>query len=124
MKKLVWFGVALLMMIVVPEAGAQTFTFEKISNELSLYQNYSDEFDPRGQTVQVIAINRFRLGWWFQAEFTADFNYDYDKADDWDYYLEVGVLKPLVGGLSVNYQRIEGTFVAEPTNQIGLRWTF
>ena len=123
MKKSVWFGVALLMLLIVPEVGAQTFTFEKISNELSLYQNYSDEFDTRGQTVQVIAINRFRLGWWFQTEFTADFNYDYLKVDRWDYYIEMGIVKPIIGGLSVNYQRIamDG---ADPTNQVGLRWTF
>jgi len=118
--------VAALLTLIAADADAQTFTFEKISNELSLYQNYSDEFNTRGQTVQVIAINRFHLGWWFQAEFTADFNYDYDpdRPKKWDYYLEVGILKQIVSGLSINYQRIEGTFVAKPTNQVGLRWTF
>lgn len=105
-------------------AHAQTFTFEKISNELSLYQNYTDELKTQGQTVQVISINRFRVGTWIQTEFTADFNYDYEKPGKWDYYLEIGILKPIIGGLSINYQRIEGTFVSKPTNQIGLRWTF
>ncbi len=114
----------LICLIRAASVEAQTFTFEKISNELSLYQNYTDDIYSRGQTVQVVAINRFQIGWWFQAEFTADFNYDYDKAKAWDYYLEFGVAKQLVGGLSVNYQRVEGTFVMEPTNQIGLRWTF
>ncbi len=106
------------------QVSAQTFTFEKISNELSVYQNYADDVHTRGQTVQVVSINRFRIGWWFQTEFTADFNHDYDKARAWDYYLEVGIVKPLFSGLSVNYQRVEGTFVTEPTNQVGLRWTF
>ena len=124
MSRLMLLLVAALLTLIAADADAQTFTFEKISNELSLYQNYTDEFNTRGQTVQVIAINRFRLGWWFQTEFTADFNYDYDKPNKWDYYLEVGILKRVIGGLSVNYQRIEGTFVAKPTNQVGLRWTF
>jgi hypothetical protein len=105
-------------------AQARAFTFEKISNELSLYQNYTDRATTRGQTVQVVAINRFQLGWWFQTEFAADFNYDYDKPNKWDYYYELGVMKSLVGGLSVNYQRVKGTFVTEPINQIGLRWRF
>jgi hypothetical protein len=121
--KSAWIAAALLLPCAV-QAPAQTFTFEKISNELSLYQNYSDEIDTRGQTVQVVAINRVRIGWWFQTEFTADFNYDYDKAKAWDYYLEIGIVKSLFRGLSINYQRIEGTFVAKPTNQVGLRWTF
>jgi len=103
---------------------AQTFAFQRISNELSLYQNYTDDIYTHGQTVQVVAINRFQIGWWFQAEFTADFNYDYDKHQAWDYYLEFGVVKPLFRGLSVNYQRVAGTFVVEPVNQVGLRWTF
>ena len=120
---LAWIAAALLVSCAM-QARAQTFTFEKISNELSLYQNYSDEINTRGQTVQVVAINRVRIGWWFQTEFTADFNYDYDKAKAWDYYLEIGIVKSLFSGLSINYQRIEGTFVAKPTNQIGLRWTF
>jgi len=121
--KLAWIAAVLLVSCAM-QARAQTFTFEKISNELSLYQNYSDEINTRGQTVQVVAINRVRIGWWFQTEFTADFNYDYDKAKAWDYYLEIGIVKSLFCGLSINYQRIEGTFVAKPTNQIGLRWTF
>ncbi len=120
---LAWIAAALLVSCAM-QARAQTFTFEKISNELSLYQNYSDEINTRGQTVQVVAINRVRIGWWFQTEFTADFNYDYDKAKAWDYYLEIGIVKSLFSGLSINYQRIEGTFVAKPTNQVGLRWTF
>jgi len=104
------------------EAGA--FTFEKISNELSLYQNYTNRVATRGQTVQVVAIDRFRLGWWFQTEFTADFNYDYDKPNRWDYYMELGILKQIAGRLSINYQHVKGTFVAEPVHQIGLRWRF
>lgn len=121
--KWTWITAAVFILTAV-SARAQTFTFEKISNELSLYQNYTDDIHTRGQTVQVVSINRFRIGWWFQTEFTADFNYDYDKAKAWDYYLEIGLVKSLFRGLSVNYQRIEGTFVAEPTNQVGLRWTF
>ena len=118
-----------LMLMVIGVLGtihaqARAFTFEKISNELSLYQNYTDRATTRGQTVQVVAINRFQLGWWFQTEFAADFNYDYDKPNKWDYYYELGVMKSLVGGLSVNYQRVKGTFVTEPINQIGLRWRF
>lgn len=121
--RIIWFVLATCI-LGAAQAPAQTFTFEKISNELSVYQNYTDDVRTCGQTVQVVSINRFRIGWWFQSEFTADFNYDYDKARAWDYYLEIGLVKPLFSGLSVNYQRVEGTFVAEPTNQVGLRWTF
>jgi len=124
MYKIIMFVAVLIPVMIAAPVNAQTFTFEKISNELTLYQNYTDNIDTHGQTIQVVSINRFRAIWWFQAEFTADFNYDYDKSDDWDYYLEVGLLKPLIGGLSINYQRVEGTFVSEPANQIGLRWTF
>ena len=105
-------------------AEAGTFAFEKLSNELSLYQNYTDRATTRGQTVQVVAINRLCIGWWFQTEFTADFNYDYDKPNRWDYYMELGIVKPIVGRLSINYQHIKGTFVVEPVHQIGFRWRF
>jgi hypothetical protein len=50
--------------------------------------------------------------------------------EDYDYYLELGLVKPVAGNLKLNYQRIYGTYVSGPVvsegpvNQIGVRWAF
>ena len=107
-------------------------------NELSLYQNFLDDGRNAGQTLQVISINSVKLRYWFDVEITLDVNRRMDHAlnpgvpepEDYDYYLELGLVKPVVGSLKLNYQRVYGTFVSGPVvregpvNQIGFRWAF
>ncbi len=92
-----------------------------ISNEVSFYKNVDDDGVDRGTTLQIISINQFNLGTDFIIEFTGDFNWDLDFYEDHDYYIELSLVKPVYKSLSVNYQRIYGTFASGPINQIGLR---
>ncbi len=92
-----------------------------ITNEISYYKNIDDFGRSRGTTLQLISINMFHVGTDFIFEFTGDFNWDLDLYEDSDYYLELSLVKPIYRSLSVNYQRIYGTFVGEPINQFGLR---
>ena len=98
--------------------------FAPIVNEVSVYQNSSDEGNDLGQTLQIISINEIKLGTTFNLEFTADFNRRITPGEDEDYYLEISLVKPVWKKLSVNYQRIHGTFIADPVNQFGIRWSF
>lgn len=105
-------------------AGDDTFGFQPLVNEVSLYQNSSDDGDNLGQTLQIISINEFKVVTTFNLEFTADFNRKLTPGEDSDYYLEVGIVKPVWKRLSANYQRIHGTFISDPVNQFGVRWSF
>ena len=98
--------------------------FAPIVNEVSVYQNSSDDGDNLGQTLQIISINEIKLGTTFNLEFTADFNRRMTPGEDEDYYLEISLVKPVWKKLSVNYQRIHGTFITDPVNQFGMRWSF
>jgi Fe-S cluster biosynthesis and repair protein YggX len=98
--------------------------FSPIVNEVSIFQNSSDEGDNLGQTLQIIFINEIKLGTAFNLEFTADFNRRMTPGENEDYYLEISLVKPVWKKLSVNYQRIHGTFMADPANQFGVRWSF
>jgi len=104
--------------------GDDRLDFSPISNEVSLYQNGSDDGDNLGQTLQVVFINTVTIGTELGVEFTADFNRKMTPGEDYDYYLEFGLVKPVWKKLSVNYQRIHGTFVSDPVNQFGVRWRF
>ena len=110
-----------------PEAAAQSSpnglkpAITPITNEISFYKNIDDLGDSRGTTLQIISINEFRLGTNFIFEFTGDFNWNLDLYEDHDYYLELSLVKPVYRSLSLNYQRIYGTFVTEPVNQFGIR---
>jgi hypothetical protein len=97
------------------------FGFAKISDEISFYANTDDDFNTRGRTLQVVAINNVKIGTWFQIEFTGDFNWEMTPGENYDYYLEFSLVKPVYKNLSLNYQRIYGTFVDKPINQWGLR---
>ena len=99
----------------------QPLGFSKITNDVSLYKNFLDELDDAGQTLQIVSINSFKLYYWFDLEFTLDYNW-YDDGDD--YYLEVGLVKPIFKNFKVNYQRIHGTFIDKPINQVGIRFSF
>ncbi len=107
--------------------------FFPISNEISLYKNYDDAGKDRGQTLQVISINSFKILTTFSFEFTGDFNWRYSYVDPYDislgknnhdYYLELSVVKPVTGLLSFNVQRISSTFEEKPINQFGFRLSF
>jgi hypothetical protein len=99
-------------------AHGQPLDFTPLVNEVSVYLNVQDDGKEAGQTLQVVAINNVKLWWSFDVELTADFNRQQSE-EEFDYYLEAGIVKPLRGGLKVNVQRIHGTFVPEPINQSG-----
>lgn len=105
-------------------AGDDTFGFQPIVNEVSIFQNSSDTGDNLGQTLQIISINEFKLVTTFNFEFTADLNRKMTPGEDNDYYIEIGIVKPVWKKLSANYQRIHGTFIGDPVNQFGVRWSF
>ncbi len=115
--------VTLVLLFLNPLLSAETFDFMKISDEVSYYANSDDDFNAQGRTLQIVALNSFKIGTWFQIEFTGDFNWEMTTLPDktYDYYIEVGIVKPLWKNLSLNYQRIYGTFVEKPINQFGLR---
>lgn len=110
-----------LMLCLAATVRAESFGFAKISDEVSFYKNTDDDFNSLGRTLQVIAINQVKIGFWFQVEFTGDFNWRLTAGTAHDYYIEVGVVKPVWKQLSLNYQRIYGTFVDKPVNQFGVR---
>jgi len=105
-------------------AGDSLYGFQPIVNEISLYQNVSDDGENLGQTLQIISINEFRLVATFNLEFTADFNRKLTPGEKSDHYFEIGLVKPVWKKLSANYQRIHGTFISQPVNQFGVRWSF
>lgn len=113
----------LVIAVVCTSAFAEKpFGFEKLSDEISFFANTNDEFDTQGRTLQVVAINNVKIGTWFQIEFTGDFNWDMTPGEDYDYYIEVGVVKPIWKNFSLNYQRVYGTFIDDPVNQWGIRF--
>jgi hypothetical protein len=117
----------LLVMILtfkIASGGENPVGFIPISNEVSLYQNSSDDGDNLGQTLQLVLINTIDIGTEIGVEFTADFNRKLTPGEDTDYYLEFGLVKPVWKKMSVNYQRIHGTFIDDPVNQFGVRWRF
>ena len=112
------------------ESPSGKLGFYPVSNEISFYKNYDDAGRNRGQTLQVVAINSFRVFAAFTFEFTADFNWRYSYIDPQncslgknrsDYYLELSLVKRLTPALSLNVQRVLSTFEPEGINQFGLR---
>ncbi len=112
------------------ESASGNLGFYPLSNEISVYQNYDDRGTDRGRTLQVIAINSFKVFTSFTFEFTGDFNWRYSYVDPLnlslgkngsDYYYELSLVKPLTTGLSLNVQRIVSTFESDPINQFGIR---
>jgi len=110
---------SVIMATYVSSAGAASVT--PITNEVSFYKNIDDSGAGRGRTLQIVSINGFHLGTDFTFEFTCDYNWKLDRFRNQDYYMELSLVKPVYKALSVNYQRIYGTFVDRPVNQIGLR---
>ena len=106
------------------ESPSGKIGFYPISNEVSFYQNYDDSGENRGQTLQIIAINGFKLGTDFNFEFTADYNFDLTPGLDRDHYVELSLVKPVTPFLSLNVQRVISTFEPESVNQFGVRLVF
>ena len=98
--------------------------FQQITNEISVYQNLFDDGGDAGQTLQIVSINSVKILTWFNIEFTYDFNRDLAWKGKDDYYYELGVVKPVWRKISLNYQRVDGTFSEKPFNQIGVRYSF
>lgn len=129
LTQIIWFGLILLLATSVtaaqdqpaPQPSGLRKLVTPISNEISYYANVDDGGNSRGTTLQIISINEFKIGTNFIFEFTGDFNWDKEEYDDYNYYLELSLVKPVYKSLSVNYQRIYGTFVYRPINQFGLR---
>lgn len=124
MREFAKVAVFIFFLVGISTAGGNNFGFQPMVNEISLYQNNSQAGHNLGQTLQIISINTVKVGTAFNIEFTADFNRHLTPGTNREYYLEIGLVKPVWQKLSVNYQRVHGTFVCEPVNQFGLRWSF
>jgi len=103
------------------ESPSGRFGFYPISNEISYYKNIDDAGENRGETLQLVLINGFKLYTTFNFEFTADYNFDYTSGLDRDHYVEISLVKPLTKIFSLNIQRIYSTFENESVNQFGFR---
>jgi hypothetical protein len=117
-----WLGI--LIFIVLAASAMATDIVTPYADNISLYKNVDDQGNDRGTTLQIVAVNGIKLITDFTFEFTADFNWKLDLVEKHDYYMELSVVKPVYKTLSVNYQRIYGTFVAGRINQFGVRYTF
>ena len=136
MKFLVCFVLIIMVILLfsslsfaLPTVDGKVFGLYPITNEVSLLKNVDDAGVDRGMTMQIIAINSFKLWTEFVFEFTADFNWDMAYELDGskmsnDHYIELSLVKPLIKNLSLNYQRILSTFESKPINQFGLRLSF
>jgi len=102
----------------------QTFSLKPISNNISLYQNTYDDWKNAGQTFQIVMINSLKLGTWFTLEITGDINRSLEEKGKTSHYFEFGLVKDIFSGFSLNYQRIIGTFMDKPVNQLGIRFSF
>ena len=106
------------------ESQSGKLGFFPISNEVSFYKNVDDDGADRGQTLQIISINSFKLLTSFNFEFTGDFNFDFTPGLDDDHYIELSIVKPVTDMVSINVQRVISTFEPKPVNQFGIRLVF
>jgi hypothetical protein len=125
--------VALLLLTATNAVGGLIPSFEDptgqigfypISNEVSFYKNVDDAGVDRGETLQIIAINGFKLFTDFSFELTADYNWDLTSGLNDDHYVELSLVKSVTPFISLNVQRIISTFESEPINQFGVRLVF
>jgi hypothetical protein len=115
------------------EAPSGKLGFFPISNEISFYKNVDDAGEDRGQTMQIVSINSFKIFTTFNFEFTGDFNWRYSYVDPFDlslgknrhdYYIELSIVKPVTNFFRLNVQRIIASFEDESINQFGFRLSF
>jgi hypothetical protein len=97
------------------------FGYYPLSNEISVFKNVDDTGEDRGETLQLVFINGFKLLTSFNFEFTADYNFDFTEGLEHDHYVELSLVKPVTKIFSLNIQRIYSTFENEPINQFGFR---
>jgi hypothetical protein len=117
-------GMIVLVTLILSTAAVgqePTGVITPIANNVSFYKNVDDLGRSRGTTLQIVLINSVRIVTDFTVEITGDLNWDLDWYEDHDYYVELSLVKPIYKSLSVNYQRIYGTFVDKPINQFGVR---
>lgn len=126
MAALVAIAPAISMAGMIPsfESSSGKIGFYPISNEVSFYKNVDDAGVDRGETLQIISINSFKLLTSFNFEFTGDFNFDYTSGLDRDHYIELSIVKPVSNFVSLNVQRVISTFELESVNQFGVRLVF
>ena len=117
-----WFAIFISFLLAAPILSTGIVT--PYADNISLFKNVDDQGHDRGTTLQIVAINGIKLITDFTFEFTADFNWKLDLVEKRDYYMELSLVKPVYKSLSVNYQRIYGTFVAGRINQFGVRYRF
>ncbi len=106
------------------ESPSKKFGFYPITNELSVYRSVDDSGHDRGNTMQIISINSFKVFTEFTFEFTADFNHGYTSGLTHDHYVEIGLVKHLSSFFSLNVQRVIAKFEPKPINQFGVRLSF
>ncbi len=105
---------------------AKTPLITPYTNEVSFYRNIDDAGKDRGRTLQIMSINALHLGTDLVFELTGDFNWELTTTPGmtYDHYMEFSLVKPVYKSLSINYQRIYGTFEDKPINQFGVRLAF
>ena len=106
------------------ESPSGKLGFYPISNEISYYRNVDDSGEDRGNTLQFVMINSFKLYTTFNFEFTADYNFDLTPGLNNDHYVELSLVKPVNSLVSLNYQRVISSFEPESINQFGIRLRF
>ncbi len=111
---------------VIPSWESRTgkLGFMPLSNEVTKLRSVDDAGGDRGRTLQLVLINSHKVFTTFKLEFTADYNFDYTPGQNRDHYVELSLVKPVTGLVSLNYQRVLSTFEAEAVNQFGVRLAF
>lgn len=107
----------------LPSFDSKNVGFYPVSNNVSFYRNIDDLGRDRGRTLQIVSINTIKILTRFDFEYCGDFNWDM-SCFKYDYYMELGIVKPVVANFSVNYQRVISKFENKPVNQLGIRLTF
>jgi hypothetical protein len=103
------------------EAPSKQLGFYPVCNEISLYKNVDDSGADRGETLQFVLIDRFRLFTEFTFELAADYNFSMAPGLERDHYVELSLVKRVTPVLSLNVQRVISSFEPESINQFGLR---
>jgi hypothetical protein len=117
--------VLFFMLIFLPSfCMSKTFGLKPISNNITLYQNSYDAGRSAGQTLQIVLINSLKLGTWFTLVITGHIDRNLQEIGRTCHYLEFGLVKDVKSGFSFNYQRVIGTFMDKPVNQLGIRFSF
>ena len=112
--------------VIILKAIAEIITFVICQIVFAfVFKNHVDDAgEDRGETLQIVMINSFKMWTTFNFEFTADYNYDLTPGLDKDHYVELSLVKPITPMFSINVQRVISTFEPESVNQFGFRLSF